>query len=118
MSGDCERFEIDIGRRQHGALPPDETVALDAHLAGCASCRRFQASGRHYEEALAQRAHAEASQVRWETIWGRVRNLQFTYRLKLWLAPLFLLQLPLACVAATGHLPPARLLAVVAPANV
>jgi hypothetical protein len=118
MSGDCERFEIELGRRQHGALPPDEAAALDAHLAGCASCRRFEASGRQYEEALAQRAQAEGSQVNWETLWGRVRKLHRNYRLKLWLAPLFLLQLPLASLAARGQLPPAELLAVVAPANV
>jgi len=118
MSGDCERFEIDIGRRQHGALPQDEAVALDAHLAGCPSCRRFEASGRHYEEALAHRALAEGNQVKWETVWGRVRRLHRNYRLKLWLAPLFLLQLPLVFLAGKGELPPPQLLAVVAPANV
>jgi hypothetical protein len=117
MSRDCERFEIEIGRRQYGALPPDEEAALDAHLAGCASCRRFEASGRHYQEALSQRASAEASQVSWETVWGRVRKLHRNYRLKLWLAPLFLLQLPLASLAARGELPPPQLLAIVAPAN-
>jgi hypothetical protein len=118
MSGDCERFEVEIGRRQHGDLPADEAAALDAHLASCASCRRFAASGHHYEEALARRAQAEARQVSWEAVWGRVRKLHRNYRLKLWLAPLFLLQLPLASLAAKGTLPPPWLLAVVAPMNV
>jgi len=118
MSGECQSFEIDIVRRQHGALPPEEAAALDAHLAGCASCRMFEAAGRRYQEAVARRSRAEAGQVNWETVSGRVRKLHRNYRLKLWLAPLLLLQFPLAALAAKGQLPPLRLLAIVAPIDV
>jgi hypothetical protein len=106
----CDRFEVEIGMRQHGALDADEERTLDAHLAGCASCRAFAASSGTIETALRKQVDAEVATVDWRALEAGVRRLQRSYKLKLWLAPLFLLQIPLVFLLGTGHLPPRELL--------
>ena len=58
MTTECERFEIEIGMRQHGALDAREEVALDAHLRGCPTCQRFAATFGGIETTLRQRVEA------------------------------------------------------------
>lgn len=106
----CDRFEVEIGMRQHGALDAEEERTLDAHLAGCASCRAFAASSGTIETALRKQVDAEVATVDWRALEDGVRRLQRSYKRKLWLAPLFLLQIPIAFLLATGHLPPRELL--------
>jgi anti-sigma factor RsiW len=48
----CERFELAIEMNLHGALPPGEREALDAHLRTCASCREFARKAEHTQQAL------------------------------------------------------------------
>jgi hypothetical protein len=111
MASDCERFEVEIGMRQHGALEPKEELALTAHLAGCPSCQEFAASGADMLAALERQAKVEAAQVDWDDLQRRVRRLERSYRRKLWLAPLFILQIPLVFLLGLGQLPPRELLA-------
>jgi anti-sigma factor RsiW len=106
----CDRFEVEIGMRQHGALDAEEERTLDAHLATCASCRAFAASSGTIETALRKQVDAEVATVDWRAIEDGVRRMQRSYRWKLWLAPLFLLQVPLIFLLGTGHLPPRELL--------
>ena len=40
----CERIRISISAALDGEAAPDPPAVVDAHLAGCASCRRFHAS--------------------------------------------------------------------------
>jgi hypothetical protein len=112
MTPDCDRFELELGMRQHGALDAAEEAALDAHLAGCASCRRFADTGDVFDSTLRRRAAAEAATVDWTHLERGVHQLQRSHRLKLWLAPVFLLQTPLAFLVGTGHLPPPQVLAI------
>lgn len=111
MGPDCERYEIEIGMRQHGALDPAEEARLDAHLAGCASCRTFATAGGDIDSALKRHAEVDAAAVDWKKVEDGVGRLRRAYRRKLWLAPLFLLQVPIVFLLAVGQLPPAQLLA-------
>lgn len=49
----CSRFRTALSARVDGeALPPDTTgAALDAHLASCERCRRWEESARRLREA-------------------------------------------------------------------
>lgn len=49
----CSRFRTALSARVDGeALPPDTTgPALDAHLASCAPCRRWEEDARRLREA-------------------------------------------------------------------
>jgi hypothetical protein len=106
----CDKFEIEIGMRQHGALDAAEEAALDAHVATCESCRKFAASTGAFEATLKRRADEEVERVDWDRLLRGVRELRTNHRLKLWLAPLFLLQVPLIFLIGTGHLPPKEML--------
>lgn len=110
MATECDRFELEICMRQHGALDAREEAALDAHLAGCAGCARFAAGGGGIDAALQRNVLEEAAAVDWTALRDGVTRWQRRQRLELWLAPLFLLQVPLAFLAATGKLPPRELL--------
>jgi hypothetical protein len=118
MSPACDELQVQIGMRQHGALPAGQAAALDQHLEGCLYCQGFARGAGQVEATLRERAEREAAGVDWESLQGRVRRLALSYRRKLWVAPLFLLQLPLAFLLGTGHLPDRQLLAVVPAANV
>jgi hypothetical protein len=110
MASDCERFEIEIGMRPHGALDAREERALDEHLARCGACRRFALDGGDVTTALSERAAADLERVDFTAMHAGVERWRRNCRLKLWLAPLFLLQVPLIFLAGTGHLPPRELL--------
>jgi hypothetical protein len=105
MSNDCETFEVELGMRQHGALEPERVAALEAHLAGCASCRAFAAATGRQATFLRAAAADDAGNVDWDKMQRGVEALRRAYRRKLWLAPLFLLSLPLALLVGGGHLP-------------
>ncbi len=111
MDRECDRFELEIGMRQHGALDAREEAALAAHLATCESCRAFARATGDGEAALKRQVDAELAQVDWRALHRGVERLQRSYRLKLWLAPLFILQVPLIFLLGLGHLPPRELLA-------
>lgn len=49
---DCESFEVEIEMRGHGALDASRLPALEAHLAQCPSCRRYQALARRTEQTM------------------------------------------------------------------
>jgi hypothetical protein len=49
---DCETFEVEIEMRGHGALDASRVPALEAHLAQCPSCRRYQALARRTEQTM------------------------------------------------------------------
>ncbi|HEX4460096.1 MAG TPA: zf-HC2 domain-containing protein, partial [Polyangia bacterium] len=95
MTTKCERFEVEIGMRQHGALDARETARLDGHLTTCASCRDFAAAGGDFDLALERQVATELETVEWRAVEDGVTRLQRSYRRKLWLAPLFVLQVPL-----------------------
>ncbi len=110
MSSECEQYELRIGMRQHGALDASEESELLARLAGCNSCRSFAANSGSIDEALRQQAAADLAEVDSEKLQHRIRRMYRAYRLKLWLAPLFLLQIPVMYLLATGHLPALHIL--------
>ena len=114
----CENYEVEIGMREHGALDAVEAAALDAHLATCAGCRAFAAGSGSIETALKERVAEEAAKVDWARLQREVMAWRRNYLLKLILAPLFLLQVPLAFLFATGHLPPRELLLAGPPSTV
>ncbi len=70
----CEGFEIAIERRLHGALGGAEATALDAHLAGCARCRAYQASARSAEAVMAGEAREAIAQVDWARVERGIRG--------------------------------------------
>ena len=110
MTTECERFEIEMGMRQHGALDARETAALDRHLTTCTSCRDFAAAGGNFDMALERQVAAELRTVEWRAVEEGVTRLQRSYRRKLWLAPLFILQVPLIFWLGLGQAPPRELL--------
>ena len=72
----CEEAEIASGMRQHGALAPTETTALEAHLATCASCRAFAAMSRETERAMQARVMEEVGRIDWNTIGAGLQRLK------------------------------------------
>lgn len=57
----CQQAEERLMLRLYDELPPEESEALDAHLAGCENCRRELAALRALEETLEQEPPAEPS---------------------------------------------------------
>ena len=49
---DCETYEVEIEMHAHRALDPAGLPALEAHLAQCPSCRRYQALARRTEQTM------------------------------------------------------------------
>jgi hypothetical protein len=115
MTRSCEEFELDLVMREHGALVPAAAGALDDHMAGCPACRRFAADGSDVEDALRRIAARDAERIDWERVHAGVRSLRRGQRLKLYLAPLFLLQVPLVLLVGTGQLPTGEPLFLVGP---
>ncbi len=110
MTTKCERFEVEIGMRQHGALDQRETARLDGHLATCAGCRDFAAAGGSFDLALERQVAAELQTLDWRAVEQGVTRVRRSYRRKLWLAPLFVLQVPLIFWLGLGQAPPRELL--------
>ncbi len=109
MSNDCETFEVELGMRQHGALEPARVAALEAHLAGCASCRAFAAATGGQAASLRAAAEDESGRVDWDRVQEGVEGLRRSYRRKLWLVPLVLFALPLALLVSGGRFADPRL---------
>jgi hypothetical protein len=103
MTSDCERFEVEVGMRQHGALDEARIAALEAHLAGCPSCRQFAATTSLHTTTLRQEAARDAAAVDWTRVHDGVRALRRSQRTRLWLAPLILFSLPLALLVSGGR---------------
>jgi hypothetical protein len=76
MAG-CEAFEIAVEKRLHGAPGDSEGAILEEHLAGCESCRGYQALVRSSEASMRVEASAAAAEVDWARVerelQGRVR---------------------------------------------
>ena len=73
---DCERFEIAIEQRRHGALAPDEVALLEAHLATCASCVAFDRAGQTMEETMRNATTETLSNMSWSRIEERFATWQ------------------------------------------
>jgi len=67
---DCEAHEIALERRAAGDLPGNEVAELEAHVAGCATCRRY---ARQVErmQAMIQTSNATVETTR---TWRRVNK--------------------------------------------
>lgn len=65
---DCQRFEIAIDQRLHGALGEDEASALEAHCATCEGCRAYEDSARSTDLVL----HSLAGEARVTVDWDRI----------------------------------------------
>jgi len=105
MSADCERFELEIGLCEHGLLDAARSAALDAHLATCASCRSFASVARRAEAALRRQSESDAETIDWGRLSANTARIRRSYRIKLWLAPIFFLQVPLIALLAPVRLP-------------
>jgi anti-sigma factor RsiW len=77
----CERFELAIEMNLHGALPPGEREALEAHLRTCASCREFARKAEQTTRALRQASDVTPPEV--GAVLARVEAELRTHRLRL-----------------------------------
>jgi hypothetical protein len=64
----CEDFEIAIEKRAHLALDGAGAEKLDAHLATCEPCQRFEALVLHTERIMSNSATAAAASVNWDEL--------------------------------------------------
>lgn len=91
--GTCEAFEVDIEMRLHGALDAGEERRLDAHLAGCEGCRRFEAAAsgtdRLLREDPASPPRELASELR-----ARAQRFARDYRRRMLMGLLWLVAFP------------------------
>lgn len=71
----CDRFELAIEMRLHDALPPDEGAELDAHLATCERCRRFERRAMETQRVLTGTSGAAAASVDPGRVWAGVERL-------------------------------------------
>lgn len=55
---ECEGFEIAIEMRRYGAAERQASERLDAHLATCEACRRFEIEGKSAEGTMKERGAA------------------------------------------------------------
>lgn len=62
----CEDFEVEIEMRLHEALA--SAAELDAHLAGCSSCRAFEGMAKQMETTMTTTALAETRAIDWEAM--------------------------------------------------
>jgi len=77
---ECERHELEIEKRARGALSADEAAALDLHLAGCASCRAFEATVHEMESVMQANTMHEMSKVDWNRIERGFHGMVTAYR--------------------------------------
>jgi hypothetical protein len=69
-------FEVQVEMRLHGALDAAGSAALDAHLASCASCRRFEALAKETETTMRTQAAETIGQVDWARVLAGVREVR------------------------------------------
>jgi predicted anti-sigma-YlaC factor YlaD len=117
MTSDCERFEVEVGMRQHGALDAARLAALEAHLAGCPACRKFAEDAARQEDSLRSGVARDAATVDWTRIHEGVRTLRRGQRRRLWLAPVLLVLFPLALLVSGGRFHDPKLYALIPVAN-
>jgi anti-sigma factor RsiW len=113
--GGHDQFEIGIERRLHGDSSPQESAALDAHLAGCEACRVFEATARRTEDAMQQRAAAVLEGYDWNRIEARVRSMRARVRnrpLRILIFSAILFTLLEVVVVIPEHRPQTRMLGV------
>jgi len=80
----CDDYETWLEQRLHGALAPEESAALDAHLAACPSCRTYAGLARGTERTM-QAAGAEMeARIDWERVRGAVLRGSRRYWLEHW----------------------------------
>lgn len=80
----CAEWEIAIEKRGHEALASSENAALQAHLAGCASCRAY-AGLAHGMERTMQTAGAELDgRIDWQRVRAEVEQGARRARHELW----------------------------------
>jgi hypothetical protein len=91
MTKNCDEHEIDVERRAHGALGPEEARALDEHLAGCERCRAFAALVGGVDAGLRGAAEEAARAVRWDVVERRLGERARRMRRARWLVPVALL---------------------------
>jgi hypothetical protein len=94
---DCETFEVEIEMRGHGALDASRIPALEAHLAQCPSCRRYQALARRTEQTMT--AHT----LDVNGLEARILTLQAYRRTRSWFAVAVPAAMALLLILAVGH---------------
>lgn len=72
----CEEAEIATLQRRHGALDAAASAALDAHRAGCESCRRFDDDSAELERAMQERVVEELKKVDWSKVETRMATVR------------------------------------------
>jgi uncharacterized membrane protein len=70
----CADFEVDIEKRIHGALGEAGQALLEEHLAGCETCRAYQAAAREAEAVMSLRARTSAAEVDWARVERGIRG--------------------------------------------
>lgn len=68
----CEGFEIVIEMRHHAAADAAAFARLDAHLAGCTSCRAYERLAGRSDEALRRRTEAADGSMDWNGLLRRM----------------------------------------------
>lgn len=99
----CEGYEVAIEERRLGTLDPSAAARLDAHLAGCASCRAFAAFQRRSEEIMTSNADATLDDHDWAVIKKNLRRAPRRWRDHLLLyAIAFIAATPMIALALGG----------------
>lgn len=80
----CDAFELAIEMRLHGALPPEQGPALDAHLATCERCQRFLRQAEETQRAMAANASEVSKAVPPERTWEQLQRMIRGERTWLW----------------------------------
>jgi hypothetical protein len=91
MADGCERFEIDIEQRAHGALGADEGQALEGHLASCERCRGFARLVTETEARLKSAGDEAARAAQWPAIERSLAEQTRRMKRSAWLVPTALL---------------------------
>jgi anti-sigma factor RsiW len=80
----CDAFELAIEMRLHGALPPEQGPALDAHLVTCERCQRFLYRAEETQRAMATTGSAVAEAVPPGRTWEQLQRMIRSERTWLW----------------------------------
>jgi hypothetical protein len=89
----CDAFELAIEMKLHGALPPEQAPALEAHLATCERCQRFLRRSEETQRVMSASTDTLAGAVTPARTWERMQRMLREERAGLWLRALFLLAL-------------------------
>jgi hypothetical protein len=77
---DCEHYEVEIEKRARGATAPEESAALDLHLAGCSACRALELTVQELETAMHANTTHELSTVDWNRMERGLSAITAGYR--------------------------------------